>query len=124
MSVNEVSVNEVGQQYNRPWGWYKTLEMGPHFQVKLIHVNAGGRLSLQSHEHRAEHWVIMAGCASVTVDDKKQEFKKNDIVFIPQKAKHRLENLTDKEVELIEVQVGDYLGEDDITRYDDVYGRV
>ncbi len=119
-----MSVNEVGQQYNRPWGWYKTLEMGPCFQVKLIHVNPDGRLSLQSHVHRAEHWVIVAGCASVTVDEVKQEFKKNDIVFIPQQAKHRLENLTDKEVEFIEVQVGEYLGEDDITRYDDMYGRV
>lgn len=118
-----MALNEVGQQYNRPWGWYKTLEIGSHFQVKLIHVNPGGRLSLQSHVHRAEHWVVVEGVASVSVDELKGEYKKNEIVFIPREAKHRLENLTDKDVELIEVQVGDYLGEDDITRYDDVYGR-
>ncbi len=117
-------MNEIGKSYNRPWGYYKTLEIQPGFQVKLIHVNAGGRLSLQSHAHRAEHWVVVLGEAQVTVNDTVASYKANEIVFIPVEARHRLENLTQNPLELIEVQIGHYLGEDDIIRYDDVYGRV
>ncbi len=122
--MNNTNLNQTGQTYERPWGWYKTLELQDQYQVKLIHVIPGGRLSLQSHVHRAEHWVIAKGIATVTVDDRKQDYQPNQVVFIPKQARHRLENLSNAPVELIEVQMGDYLGEDDITRYDDVYGRV
>lgn len=118
-----MSLNQIGQKYNRPWGWYKTLEMMDGFQVKVIEVNSGGRLSLQSHEQRSEHWVVVKGIATVTVDDLKREFNVNEAIYIPLKAKHRLENLTTTPVQIIEVQVGGYLGEDDIKRYDDIYGR-
>ncbi|MCX7123198.1 MAG: phosphomannose isomerase type II C-terminal cupin domain [Gammaproteobacteria bacterium] len=119
-----MSLNETGKTYERPWGWYKTLEMQTGYQVKLIHVIPGGRLSLQSHIHRAEHWVIAKGIATITVNESIQEYQQNQFVFIPKEAKHRLENHGSMPVELIEVQMGDYLGEDDITRYDDIYGRI
>jgi mannose-6-phosphate isomerase-like protein (cupin superfamily) len=119
-----MSLNETGKTYERPWGSYKTLEMQNGYQVKLIQVIPGGRLSLQSHVHRAEHWVVAKGIATITINESVQEYLPNQAVFIPKNAKHRLENLGQESVELIEVQIGDYLGEDDITRYDDLYGRV
>jgi len=118
-----MSINQVGKSYERPWGSYQTLAMENGFQVKTISVNPGGRLSLQSHEHRAEHWVVVEGTATVTVNGDVKEYEVNHSVFIPKKAKHRLENFTEKTVRIVEVQVGDYLGEDDIMRYDDVYQR-
>ena len=118
-----MSINDIGKTYKRPWGSYKTIEMADGFQVKTIDVNPGGQLSLQSHEHRAEHWVVVQGTATVTVNDSVKDFNVNEHIFIPLQAKHRLENHTDSVVRIVEVQVGDYLGEDDITRYDDVYGR-
>lgn len=117
-------LNIIGQTYERPWGWYKTLEQKQGFQVKLIHVVPGGRLSLQSHKQRAEHWVVVQGVATVTVNDTKQNYSVNQAIFIPLEAKHRLENSGNEPVEIIEVQVGSYLGEDDIIRYDDIYGRM
>ncbi len=119
-----MSLNQVGQTYERPWGWYKTIAQDHGFQVKIIHVAPGAKLSLQSHQQRAEHWVVVKGIATVTVGDSKQQYSANQAIFIPLEAKHRLENLSNEPVEIIEVQVGDYLGEDDITRYDDVYGRL
>jgi len=119
-----MALNQVGEVYQRPWGWYQTLAQNSGFQTKLIHVAPGGRLSLQSHKQRAEHWVVVNGIAHITIDTLVKEYKVNDAVYIPIGAKHRLENLSEKPVEIIEVQVGEYLGEDDITRYDDVYGRV
>lgn len=119
-----MSLNEIGQTYTRPWGWYKTIAQAAGFQAKLIHVAAGGRLSLQSHNERAEHWVVVTGVATITIDDATADYAVNQAVYIPLKAKHRLENLTTEPVEIIEVQVGSYLGEDDIVRYDDVYGRI
>lgn len=119
-----MALNEIGHQYVRPWGWYKTLELSPGFQVKVIEVNPGGRLSLQSHEQRSEHWVVVQGTATVTVDETRRDYQVNEAIYIPKRAKHRLENLGTSVVQIIEVQVGDYLGEDDIKRYDDVYGRV
>ena len=115
--------NNVGQIYQRPWGTYKTVELQSGFQIKVIEVNPGGRLSLQSHQHRAEHWVVTHGSPTVTVGDTVRQYQVNEHIFIPTEAKHRLENLTDQPVTIVEVQIGDYLGEDDITRYDDVYGR-
>lgn len=107
----------------RPWGSFQVLHEGPGFKVKEIVVAPGGRLSLQSHEHRAEHWVVVTGTATVTVDDDVRTLEPNQSVHIPLGARHRMENLGELPMHLIEVQCGDYLGEDDITRYEDVYGR-
>ena len=107
----------------RPWGSYQTVDRGVGFQVKHIMVKPGGRLSLQSHKHRAEHWVVVEGTARVTCDDKVYLLNANESTFIPQGAKHRLENPGKLPLRLIEVQSGGYLGEDDITRYEDAYGR-
>ena len=107
----------------RPWGWYETLALGSRFQVKQIMVKPGGQLSLQSHVHRAEHWVVVAGSAKVTVDDDVRLLSENESVYIPLGAVHRLENPGKLDLHLIEVQSGAYLGEDDIVRYEDVYAR-
>ena len=107
----------------RPWGWYESLVVGPRFQVKRIVVHPGAALSLQSHHHRAEHWIVVAGTAKVTVDDSVQLVSENQSVFIPLGAVHRMENPGKLPLTLIEVQTGAYLGEDDIIRYDDVYAR-
>jgi mannose-1-phosphate guanylyltransferase/mannose-6-phosphate isomerase len=107
----------------RPWGSYETVDIGDRFQVKHIMVKPGGRLSLQMHHHRAEHWVVVEGTARVTVGDKVSTLKENESTFIPLGEKHRLENPGDKPLRLIEVQSGFYLGEDDIVRFEDVYGR-
>jgi mannose-1-phosphate guanylyltransferase/mannose-6-phosphate isomerase len=107
----------------RPWGHYDSVDSGEHFQVKRIVVHPGGRLSLQMHQHRAEHWIVVAGTAQVTRDDTILILHANESTYIPQGAKHRLENLGDIDLELIEVQSGSYLGEDDIVRFDDIYGR-
>ena len=107
----------------RPWGSYETVDIGDRFQVKHIMVRPGGRLSLQMHHHRAEHWVVVEGTARVTVGDKVSMLKENESTFIPLGEKHRLENPGDKPLRLIEVQSGGYLGEDDIVRFEDVYGR-
>ncbi|HEX4293090.1 MAG TPA: mannose-1-phosphate guanylyltransferase/mannose-6-phosphate isomerase [Rhizomicrobium sp.] len=107
----------------RPWGSYETVDIGDRFQVKHIMVRPGGRLSLQMHHHRAEHWVVVEGTARVTVGDKVSMLKENESTFIPLGEKHRLENPSDKPLRLIEVQSGGYLGEDDIVRFEDVYGR-
>ena len=107
----------------RPWGWYESLVVGPCFQVKRIVVHPGAALSLQSHRHRAEHWVVVEGTAKVTIDDDVKQVTANQSVFIPVGAVHRLENPGERPLTLIEVQTGAYLGEDDITRYDDAYAR-
>jgi mannose-1-phosphate guanylyltransferase/mannose-6-phosphate isomerase len=107
----------------RPWGWYQTINLGDRFQVKEIVVKPGGKLSLQSHNHRAEHWVVVRGTAKVTIDDTSTLVAENQSVYIPLGARHRLENSGRIPMHLIEVQTGSYLEEDDITRYDDVYGR-
>lgn len=117
---------------HRPWGWYETLSRGHRFQVKRIMVHPGGCLSLQSHLHRAEHWVVVEGTARVTVGPgpgagtaapEARLLGENQSVYIPLGAVHRLENLGKLDLHLIEVQSGPYLGEDDITRYEDVYAR-
>ncbi len=109
---------------NRPWGSYTVLEQGETYQVKRISVNPGARLSLQSHRHRSEHWVVVAGTALVTVDEHERQLAKGENVFIPAQAKHRLQNIGKDMLEVIEVQNGSYLGEDDIQRYEDDYGRL
>ncbi|KZC25189.1 mannose-1-phosphate guanylyltransferase/mannose-6-phosphate isomerase [Rhodanobacter thiooxydans] len=107
----------------RPWGSYDSLEEGPRFQVKRIVVKPGASLSLQKHHHRAEHWVVVSGTAEVTCDDKVFLLGENQSTYIPLGSRHRLRNPGKVALELIEVQSGSYLGEDDIVRYDDVYGR-
>ncbi len=109
---------------NRPWGSYTVLEEDPEgFKIKRIEVAPGARLSLQSHARRSEHWVVVSGTATVTHGDKVVTVGKNQSTYIPIGAKHRLENLGDEPLHIVEIQVGDYLGEDDIRRYEDNYGR-
>ena len=110
-------------QVFRPWGSYQTINLGNRFQVKRITVKPGAKLSLQKHHHRAEHWVVVEGTAIVTCDDKEIMLTENQSTYLPLGAMHRLENPGKIPLELIEVQSGSYLGEDDIVRYDDVYGR-
>ncbi|MFD0859921.1 mannose-1-phosphate guanylyltransferase/mannose-6-phosphate isomerase [Roseovarius aquimarinus] len=107
----------------RPWGWYESLALGARFQVKRIVVNPGASLSLQSHHHRSEHWVVVEGTARVTVDGEVSLLGENQSVYIPLGAVHRMENPGKLPMVLIEVQTGSYLGEDDIIRYEDVYAR-
>lgn len=107
----------------RPWGWYESIALGPRFQVKRIVVNPGAALSLQSHNHRAEHWIVVEGTAKVTIEDEIKTIMENESVYIPLGAIHRLENPGKIPMTLIEVQTGNYFGEDDIIRYDDVYSR-
>jgi mannose-1-phosphate guanylyltransferase len=107
----------------RPWGTYDAIDKGPRFQVKRITVKPGQKLSLQLHHHRAEHWVVVSGTAKVQINDAVQFVPENESVFIPLGAKHSLENPGKLDLELIEVQTGSYLGEDDIVRFDDKYGR-
>ncbi|OAG28273.1 mannose-1-phosphate guanylyltransferase/mannose-6-phosphate isomerase [Thermodesulfatator autotrophicus] len=107
----------------RPWGSYTVLEEGPRYKIKRIVVNPGERLSLQMHYHRSEHWVVVRGTARVQIDDEEYFLHENESVFVPKSTKHRLENPGKIPLEIIEVQNGEYLGEDDIVRFDDVYGR-
>tara|TARA_R110002049_G_scaffold117332_2_gene270543 strand:+ start:129754 stop:131175 length:1422 start_codon:yes stop_codon:yes gene_type:complete len=107
----------------RPWGWYESLVIGGRFQVKRIVVNPGAALSLQSHHHRSEHWIVVEGTARVTVDKDVRLIAENQSVYIPLGAVHRMENPGKVPMVLIEVQTGTYLGEDDIIRYEDVYAR-
>ncbi len=107
----------------RPWGFFETLNQGPRFQVKLLHVKPGGVLSMQMHHHRSEHWVVVQGTARVTIDGEERLVRENESVYITATHWHRLENPGKVPLELIEVQLGTYLGEDDIIRSDDVYNR-
>lgn len=108
---------------HRPWGWYERIEIGPRFQVKRIMVKPGARLSLQKHMHRAEHWVVVRGTAEVTVDERVWLMQENEAAYLPLGSVHRLANPGRIPLEIIEVQVGSYTGEDDIIRIEDVYGR-
>ena len=111
------------REVHRPWGSYDSVDMGARHQVKRIKVKPGAQLSLQSHQHRAEHWIVVKGIARVTRDNDVFELYENQSTYIPIGAKHRLENPGTEWLELVEVQSGDYLGEDDIVRYSDIYGR-
>jgi mannose-1-phosphate guanylyltransferase/mannose-6-phosphate isomerase len=127
--VNELRKRERaeadrGRRDYRPWGWYESVAVRDGFQVKQIVVSPHQALSLQSHNHRAEHWIILSGNARITVDDSVQDIGAGGYVFIPLGAIHRLENVTDEPVVMVEVQIGNYLGEDDIIRYSDRYARV
>ncbi|BBF93144.1 mannose-1-phosphate guanylyltransferase/mannose-6-phosphate isomerase [Blastochloris tepida] len=124
--VNRLSNRREASEHRRgvrPWGHYDSIDRGPRFQVKRIVVQPGGVLSLQRHLHRAEHWVVVRGTAEVTVGDRVELVQENQSVFIPATARHRLANPGRIPLEIIEVQTGSYLGEDDIARFDDVYRR-
>ena len=107
----------------RPWGWYDTIEVGKHFQVKRLYVNPGAKLSLQMHHKRAEHWVVVRGVATATNGEKILTLTEGESTYIPIGITHSLENKTSQPLEIIEVQSGTYLGEDDIVRFEDIYGR-
>lgn len=115
--------HDLHRVVHRPWGTYDSLESGDRFQVKRIVVKPGASLSLQMHHHRAEHWIVVKGVAEVTCDDKIFLLAENQSTYLPLGSKHRLRNPGKVPVELIEVQSGSYLGEDDIVRFDDAYGR-
>jgi mannose-1-phosphate guanylyltransferase / mannose-6-phosphate isomerase len=117
------AVTEEHLKVHRPWGSYQSVDQGARFQVKRIVVKQGGRLSLQMHNHRAEHWIVVQGTARVTIGDDVKTVHDNESVYIPIGAKHRLENPGKIDLELIEVQTGSYLGEDDIVRIEDDYLR-
>ena len=108
---------------HRPWGWFETLSISERFQVKKIVVKPGASLSLQSHYHRSEHWVVVEGTAKATIDDQVKLFSEGESVFVPLGSVHRLENPGKVEMALIEIQTGTYLGEDDIVRFEDLYAR-
>jgi len=107
----------------RPWGWYEGIDVGERFQVKRIMVKPGEKLSLQMHHHRAEHWIVVTGTANVSIDGVDSLLIENQSTYIPVGKFHRLENPGVIDLQMIEVQSGAYLGEDDIVRINDVYGR-
>jgi mannose-1-phosphate guanylyltransferase/mannose-6-phosphate isomerase len=126
--VNRLGAEQRGEQalhrkVHRPWGWYDSIDSGERFQVKRIQVKPGAALSLQMHHHRAEHWIVVSGTAEVTVGDKVLLLTENQSTYIPLGETHRLRNPGKVPLEIIEVQSGSYLGEDDIVRFEDTYGR-
>ena len=123
LKTGQRSQAALHREVHRPWGSYDSVDVGDAFQVKRIKVKPGAQLSLQSHTRRAEHWIVVRGTARVTRDNDVFELHANQSTYIPIGAKHRLENPGTQMLELVEVQSGDYLGEDDIVRYEDVYGR-
>lgn len=123
LKAQGISQAETLPRDYRPWGWYESLVIGSRFQVKRIVVTPGAALSLQSHHHRSEHWIVVEGTAKVTVDDSVKLVTENQSVYIPLGAVHRMENPGKVPLTLIEVQTGSYLGEDDIIRFEDVYAR-
>ena len=112
------------KKIHRPWGSYESLEEGNSWQIKKIEVNPGASLSLQLHKHRSEHWIVVEGNAKVQISEEIKFLSKNESIYIPKETKHRLINTGVSPLILIEVQTGDYLGEDDIIRFDDIYGRI
>lgn len=123
LKLNGRTEHKVHPRVYRPWGWYEGIDVGERFQVKRIMVKPGERLSLQMHHHRAEHWVVVSGSAMITIDGESKLYTENESTYIPIGSTHRLENPGKLPLHLIEVQSGSYLGEDDIVRYEDTYGR-
>jgi len=123
LHANGRDESEKHRKSYRPWGWYDSIELGEQFQVKRLNVNPGAKLSLQMHHMRAEHWVVVSGTATVINGEAILTLKEGDSTYIPIGTVHGLENNTNKHLEIIEVQSGTYLGEDDIVRFKDIYGR-
>jgi len=116
-------MSDLLQKVIKPWGTYETIKGSDNYKVKHIVVHPDGKLSLQMHKFRSEHWVIVSGIATVTLGEEIITIEKDESVYIPVQTKHSLENLESEPLELIEVQNGSYLGEDDIFRFEDKYGR-
>ena len=116
--------DKIGENITRPWGFYRVIAQGKDYAAKVIHVNAGQKLSVQSHNYRSEHWVVACGKAKVLLNDKEIMLDVGQSVDIPVKAVHSLGNPSDKDLEVIELQMGEIISEDDIIRYSDIYGRV
>ena len=124
LKVKDIAQAEIFPKDHRPWGWFERLASGERFQVKRICVQPGASLSLQSHNHRSEHWIVVNGTAKVTINEDVKLVTEGQSVYVPLGAVHRMENPGKLVMVLIEVQIGTYLGEDDIIRYDDVYARM
>jgi len=124
LKTSNRSENRTHRKVYRPWGWYDSIESGEHFQVKRLYVKPGAKLSLQMHQKRAEHWVVVSGMATVTNGEQVFNLNKGESTYITLGVTHALENQTSEPLEIIEVQSGAYLGEDDIVRFEDIYGRV
>jgi len=125
-SLNIIKRNECKSHRKtyRPWGWYDSIDVGENYQVKRLCVNSGGKLSLQMHHKRAEHWVVILGTATVINGKEKLTLIEGDSIYIPIGSIHSLENNTNEQLEIIEVQSGVYISEDDIVRFKDIYGRM
>ena len=123
LKAKDIVQAEIFPKDHRPWGWFESLSLGERFQVKRICVKPGASLSLQSHNHRSEHWIVVEGTAKVTIDEDVKLVTEGQSVYVPLGAVHRMENPGKLPMVLIEVQIGTYLGEDDIIRYEDVYMR-
>ena len=123
LRAKDIAQAEIFPKDHRPWGWFESLAKGERFQVKRICVKPGAALSLQSHNHRSEHWIVVEGTAKVTIDEDVQIITEGQSVYVPLGAIHRMENPGKSPMLLIEVQIGSYLGEDDIIRYEDIYAR-
>ena len=126
--VRELKIKNIKEAYLhkkgfRPWGFYISIKEDKNWQVKIIHVNPGAKLSLQMHHHRSEHWVVVKGTAEVEIGEKKFRLNENESTFVPNGTVHRLSNLGGTPLEIIEIQSGSYLGEDDIVRFEDLYNR-
>lgn len=124
LKAKDHEAHRTHRTVHRPWGTYTVLEEGPGFKIKRICVKAGASLSLQAHKHRSEHWIVVSGTATVVNGEREITVKTNESTFIPAGNRHRLSNATKEDLAIIEVQSGSYLGEDDIVRFDDAYGRV
>ena len=116
-------MNNKLEKTSKPWGRYEVIDQGPKFKVKRITVNKESQLSLQKHQHRSEHWIIVNGEAEIILGNNKLTLRENDTIFIPKGATHRIKNTSKEKLILIEVQFGSYLEEDDIERLEDNYGR-
>jgi mannose-1-phosphate guanylyltransferase/mannose-6-phosphate isomerase len=123
LSQQQREEKNLHRKVARPWGWYDSVDEGERFKVKRIQVKPGASLSLQMHHHRAEHWIVVKGTAEITNGDQVILLAENQSTYIPQGQTHRLANPGKTPLEIIEVQSGSYLGEDDIVRFEDTYGR-
>ena len=121
--AKQPELTDVHRTAHRPWGNYTVLEESANFKIKRIVVNPGGKLSMQMHKHRSEHWVVVSGVATITNGEVEFTLNENQSTYIPKTHRHRLENAGDMPLSIIEVQCGDYVGEDDIIRFEDTYGR-
>jgi mannose-1-phosphate guanylyltransferase/mannose-6-phosphate isomerase len=124
LRIQKNDTHLVHKTVYRPWGFYTVIAQGEGFLTKLIHVNPGQKLSVQSHNHRSEHWVVLTGTAKVLLDGQENFLEPGRSIDVPVKAVHSLQNPFDEAIEIIEVQKGSLLAEDDIVRYEDMYGRV